>query len=581
MNALFTAKALIKDRPDREIAVRVSEDAEKLTVTIAKAELDGLDAQTLELDSPLHHIPAGEEGYMLYHPRATLGVIMTRFTPREDCAYDTQLSTLPIYAIVRGEKTVFAVVSGMKLDYSLRVAMKDGEYSITPRFILDGDGLYEDVKIEYFKMPGAGYVEMGRKYREIALTRYGCKPLRERARYNPQLAYAAGAMELRIRMCWKPYPTTVPNQTPENEPPLKVVCTFKRVGELLDEMKRQGVEKAEICLVGWQTGGHDGRIPQQYPAEEKLGGDAGLIALIEKAQSMGYQIVCHTNSLGAQTVADNWDWGTVVMNKGINGTVSPSPRLDYPHGLNGGVCYPLCARSAYERYAVGDLPKIRAYGFSGVHYVDELTIVPPYKCHSPEHPVNRREAVEWYRKLAKLTKRLFGGFASEGGNDFFASDLDYALYVSFSTDPRGRSPLFDREVPFWQIAYHGIILSTANSQTVNYPLQDEAHHLKLVEFGGRPLAYYYTRFRNNQKGVWLGDNEMLCDTDEQLRDTVSKLKEMYDEFEAVKQLQYEFIDDHETLSDGVFRTTYSDGTMVTVDYNANTISYDKGASFVK
>lgn len=60
------------------------------------------------------------------------------------------------------------------------------------------------------------------------------------------------APEVRIRQAWKPVPSPVPYQTPENEPPLMPVVTFDRVADIAREFKRQGVDKAEFCLVGWQ-----------------------------------------------------------------------------------------------------------------------------------------------------------------------------------------------------------------------------------------------------------------------------------------------------------------------------------------
>ena len=93
----------------------------------------------------------------------------------------------------------------------------------------------------------------------------------------------------------------------ETEPPVKVACDFDRVGDILEELKRQGVDKAEICLVGWNVKGHDGRWPQAFPVCEELGGEEKLRALIQKAQKMGYQITCHTNSTDQYEIADCYD----------------------------------------------------------------------------------------------------------------------------------------------------------------------------------------------------------------------------------------------------------------------------------
>ena len=88
---------------------------------------------------------------------------------------------------------------------------------------------------------------------------------------------------------------------------MKAVISFDRVGDILDELKRQEVKGAELCLVGWNQKGHDGRWPQVFPVEEALGGEAKLRSVIQKAKGMGYPIVGHANHIDAYLIADCWD----------------------------------------------------------------------------------------------------------------------------------------------------------------------------------------------------------------------------------------------------------------------------------
>ena len=48
-----------------------------------------------------------------------------------------------------------------------------------------------------------------------------------------------------------------------------------------------------------------------------------------------------------------------------------------------------------------------------------------------------------------------------------------------------------------------------------------------------------------------------------------KNKEHKDLYEKLVNLQFEFMEKHEEISDGVFEITYSNGTVITVDYNKN------------
>ena len=72
---------------------------------------------------------------------------------------------------------------------------------------------------------------------------------------------------------WEEEETVIPEQTPENEPEMHVASTFRDVSDLLDEFHKRGIDEAEFCLVGWNKSGHDGRWPQAFPVEEKLGGE--------------------------------------------------------------------------------------------------------------------------------------------------------------------------------------------------------------------------------------------------------------------------------------------------------------------
>lgn len=150
--------------------------------------------------------------------------------------------------------------------------------------------------------------------------------------------------------------------------------------------------------------------------------------------------------------------------------------------------------------------------------------------------------------------------------DYMSAEMDAILYVGVQSrvTPQ-RNPLFDEGIPFWQLVYHGIILSNPTSQTINYPIKEEYQHLKFIEYGGRPLMYFNSKFGADRN--WMGDLDLHCGNDEQIDIATDALKKAYDEYETLKSLQFEFMENHEKLSEGVYRTTYSDGTVITVDYN--------------
>jgi len=97
--------------------------------------------------------------------------------------------------------------------------------------------------------------------------------------------------------------------------------------------------------------------------------------------------------------------------------------------------------------------------------------------------------------------------------------------------------------------------------------------LKLTEFGGRPMFYFYSKFRESGNN-WMGDDDLTCATDAELVEAVQKIKEGYDEFEAMKRLQLEFMESHEAVGDNVFETMFSDGTRILTNYGDTDFEFD-------
>ncbi len=502
---------------------------------------------------------AGEEGYFVM-PNGELGTFREQNGERTARNY----MPMPIFGMKNPRATFVAIVTGMPYAFTLVTRAKGGVYTIAPRFELAGRAAHGDIAVEYHLLTGerADYSGMAQVYRNIQLGRKACVPLKERMKTRPELAYAARSLALRIRQGWKPMPTPVEQQTRANEPPMKVAVTFDRVGDILDELKRQGIERAEICLVGWNQKGHDGRFPELFPVEEQLGGEAKLRALIKKAQSMGFQIVCHNNSYDAYMIADTWDAEYIIK--------KPDGSLSTHSVYSGGRMYDICPQRAFERFAQKELRAIADLGFRGLHYNDVLTVVQPRACYDPRHPLNPDQGAMWVGRIMGEAQAVLGGSASEGGHDFCCGQLDYALYASIV--PPKPHPLVDRFVPFWQLVYHGIILSNPFPPTCNYTIKDDVTRLMLIEFGGRPFFYFYSNYRDNND-AWMGKEDLTCADAAALTASVAKIKEGYDEFSALSHLQTEFMDRHEAVDKEVYRTRYSSGSEIISNYRKETFTY--------
>ena len=574
-NAQITTTFNDNSTSTQTIALKeVEKDVYRLEIPIRKIALN-----TKFIDVKLADATAkkGEDGYWV------LGDGRLGYFAHDKGNITERRNPLPLYGVKKGDSAFVGIVKGVKYEFSAIVDVKDGVYEIYPRFLIEDMFFapYEDLVVDFyfFKGDDANYSSMGKAYRKFQLDRGEVKPLRERVKGNPQLAYTADTMFVRFCNGRKVNSSRIEHQTPENEPKVRVERSFEQVKNNILKLKELGVDKVEVCLVGWNSGGFDGRFPTLFPADEAFGGEEKMAEVVDTAHELGYQIVTHVCNTDFYTISDRFDWYDIAKTK--DGSY-------HKHGiLAGGRAYFPCFQQVYNKYIEDDFKGLRRRGFKGTHHIDVTSCIVPYPCHDKSHPCNRQQTADYMNKIGELADKTFGGWGSEGPCDHVAKTLDYALYIWAYPSWVGReTPLMDRLVPMWQIAYHGIILSNPYYATMDYnfpkstPAQLKARaeaarkkgkrfdfvlpaiilegiplrRLKLYEFGGRPTFYGYIRDKD-----------------------LTPIKQAYDEYQPMKYLQYEFMDFHGELAKDVFITKYSDGSEVASNYTNADFIY-KGKS---
>ena len=556
---MYRARITYSDGSSRTVELIARETAGGVETTLPRAVIEK-PAERVDFLPEGSRAREGEEGYF------ALDNHLIRFCGHEDAVYEPGYCHMHFYGVKTPRVCFAAVVTGLWSQHAFVVAREGGEYSIHTRFVLDGQPVEEDMKVEYTFLGADGdYNDMARVYREYQLERGGCRLMRERM--NEALEYAIEGPEIRVRLAWKPVPTPVEEQTEETEPPMHIAATFERVGEIMEAVKAEGVEKAQFCLVGWNKSGHDGRWPQAFPVEEALGGEAGLRALIAKAQGMGYQIVCHTNATACYSIANRFSANLPIRNR----DGSPQKNAQW----SGGRAYNMCPKAGGEAYMEEDLPKVRDLGFRGIHYIDVITCVPPRRCFSSAHPCSQREYIEAMRRIARRAAQLMGGFQSEGAYDQIADVCDMVLYVDFHLFDK-EHPFLDENIPLWELVYHGILLYNPATATVNHPIKDWRARLKWVEYGGHPALYIHSKFKIDGD-FWMGREDITCESAEAIARTAQVIREAAREYEPIRDLQLERMERHERVAEDVFSVTYESGTRIVCNYREEAFVFEDTA----
>ena len=462
-----------------------------------------------------------------------------------------------------------AIVKGMRCECVDWVEVENGQYRMGLRLKaaeIEFDP-YENWVVDFHPLSGtdASYSGMGRRYRSWQLSRGEVKPLRERVEGNPALAYAAESIFVRVKFGRCDRTRTTPEDWLRGTQPVLVEHTFKDFEDIARRLREAGVEKAEMCMVGFQKGGHDGPLPDLFPADDRFGGEAGMRDAAAFAKSLGFRVSCHINQNNFYKNARRWNENDVAKDAEGN----PLKYTVFP----GGQVYRSCWEVCCNKYVDRDIADMKALGLDGLMHVDVTSAILPGVCHDPRHPNNRESMRRWQCKVGEKARAAFGGYSSECGIDHCASFLDNALYAS--NYPGLHSPktkLVDGHFPVWHVAYSGIILSNPYYATIDAPCPrdtgsgrsdavrgdlpiwtyldtPERRMLKVFELNGRPM-FYYTDYRD-----------------------LAPLKRMDERWRPLKHLQFEFLDDHAEIAPNVTRSRYGNGEEVVCNYGEEPFGY--------
>ena len=484
----------------------------------------------------------GDKGYIIY-PRNEL----IKFEADEGRIVSSVC--MPVWGMKSQQGVYAAIVKGLKHEFTIITEVSNGCYNVFPRFLISKMGVpaYENLRIDYYFLePEATYVDMAKIYRKYQLGRKAVKPMKERLKKQPKLEYLAKTIQVRLQAhAAKPWPSPVEDQTPENEPKVKANpnLTYEKSKIFVQLLKNAGVEYADICTCGWNSGGHDGRYPQVLPVETACGTEAEFRDFIEHTKALGYQIAPHINYTDAYKVADIWSDDLICRD--------PSGKMTRNAVWCGGRAYNLCAKSSWEKFIPAQLEEISKYGFNGALYIDVLSAINPYQCNAKGHEATHKEQAKYYNKILSRCKKIWGLAASECGFDAVARNIDYCNYVTSSIRDmqNGKTnKLVSAVVPFWQIVYHGIVMS--NPDRITQGRLTPYSRLKLVEFGGRPVFY---------TGGSLG--------------AVESIAQSYNTYKPLAYLQWEFMEDHREIAPGIIETSYSNGDKTVCNYTKNEYDY--------
>lgn len=404
--------------------------------------------------------------------------------------------------------------------------------------------------IRYTFLKECDYNDLCKVYRAYVKETGLFTSLAEKAAKNPNVdkLIGAGIVHKGIKTHVSPDSSFYDKEHPEKN---DVLIPFSAREAEIRRFHKKGVEKLYLHLDGWGDPGYDNKHPDYLPACKDAGGWEGLKSLSDALQECNYMFGLHDQYRDYYFDADTFDEDFACRN--ADGTIFDEARWA------GGRQSLLCASQA-PFYVKRNFEEVFRHG---VHleatYLDVFTCNEPDECDNPRHRMTRKECLEFRAACFDyLTSRGIVP-SSEEVTDWAMKSLVFAHYgpYDFMLAAPG-SPRKGIPVPLYNLVYHDCMILPWPMDVI----EKEDYMLYALVNGGAAYLDKDGAYPNID-GAFDSEAERVLDEQIARWRIVSKLQEKVAKCEMVK---------HELLSaDGRRqRSHFCDGTVVTVDFDANT-----------
>ncbi|MGO9262883.1 MAG: DUF5696 domain-containing protein [Bryobacteraceae bacterium] len=397
-------------------------------------------------------------------------------------------------------------------------------------------------------LPKGNYVDLAKRYRKYVMDSGLFVSLKEKIAQRPVVGNLIGhpfigASVLRNK---RPGAATYDTKNPDSN---RRLTTFEQNIQRLREMKAQGWEKLNVSLSGWLNQGYDRQTPDALPPPAEAGGWAGMKAFFDACKELGYTCWLHDQYRDYYTDAPSWNPDFAVHAEENGGAPDAFPGTRYKDDWKDGYI-PMMdhwdgGAQGYlnNRFMIGHLVKTYREMFDhGIHpqgsYQDVFGYIPPDEDFNPNHPSSRTDSMNGRAAVLHWVRNNLGIVGTEAGSDWLAGMVDYTTSrfnrgSNTGTDPDHQDAI---PIPLYELVYHDAVVTAATP-----------NNLRSLLHGNAPQMGYA---RVDATG-----------------DQVRRMAALHARVGLLEMTNHEFLDAGRQRE----RSTFADGTMVTVDWGKGTV----------
>ena len=394
--------------------------------------------------------------------------------------------------------------------------------------------------IEYYFYPHATHSTLAKQYRDWVKENKNFVSLKEKIARCPILEKIIGVPVIHVGALYH-FDEQSAYFKKDNPQSNHQLIPYNKIAEQLQELKRKGMESAYVHLDGWGYLGYDSGHPDVVPPGYEAGGLEGLKQLSQTCKELGYIFALHDQYRDFYLNAVSFNPRLAISNQA---------GFKEQHKVWCGGPQMILSPRFVPPYVQRNHNWLINHGLEiqGV-YLDVFSVVPLEESYEPFCLITRAECGQYRKAAFQFLKSKGYIMSSEEPTEYFVSVIDlvhhgpYWLQPSLDGGERVGIP-----IPLFNLVYHdALIMPWSITEDGGWGIpKGDAGYLHCILNAGMP----YLNISADEKEI-------------------NRIKELC---ALAKHCQFLDLVNHEFLDDTYRKqkTTYSDGTTITVDFDNKT-----------
>ncbi len=421
---------------------------------------------------------------------------------------------------------------------------KDGPTIITPIWYASLGRLRYLRTCRYVFDDQATYVTMAKRYRRFVQERGTFVSLKEKLARTPALENVIGKPVVHVGALYHfvQQASLFDKKRIENNHNL---VTFDQISDSLKQLKEKGIDHAYVHVDGWGFYGYDNGHPDVMPVGEEQGGWDGLKRLADTCAAMDYFMIVHDQYRDFYLNAVSFD-DRLTATRLDGSREETSTWCGGPQTILSPRFAPEYVRRNHDQFAAHGINVRGAY-------LDVFSVVPLEESAQPAHPLTRSDCARYRRECWAVLRARGYVVSSEEPADYTVGSIDLVHHGPYATSPNlGGGDATGIPVPLWSLVYHdALLLPWDMGEDGGWGIpKGDAGRLHCLLNAGLPYV-----------GPGASPEDIA---------RVKEAAELAQRCGMLELTNHEFLDGSHRKQ----RSTFSDGTKVTVDLNSKEYSIE-------